>query len=177
VFAELNTNRLTLRRLDLDDIADLHLIRSDELVNRFINRPKSLSHEDVKEFILTINKKIDDQHSCYWAIEINTGRRLIGTICLFNFNDQKTVAEIGYELNPAYHGRGIMQEAIASVLKYGGETLRLSAFTAVCKPANIRSVNLLMKNGFLRNEELELQAPEEIREFNIYTLKAGNILS
>jgi ribosomal-protein-alanine N-acetyltransferase len=39
------------------------------------------------------------------------------------FSSDKTMAEVGYELLPDYHRKGIMSEALSVVLEYGLNTL------------------------------------------------------
>jgi ribosomal-protein-alanine N-acetyltransferase len=166
----IKTSRLTLRELRPADAAKLHAIRSNESVNRFINRPKNPSMDDVMGFIENTNRKIQESGCQYWAITLNTANSLIGTICLFNFTSDRSRAELGYELHPDHHGAGLMQEAVPSVLRHAVEKLRLQTIVAVCQPGNHRSVNVLLKNNFVRDPALEAVAPEDIKGFEIYAL-------
>jgi len=165
------TERLNLRALRPADAGELHVIRSDGSVNRYINRPKNPLLDDVKGFIETTNRKISESSCLYWAITLNTADKLIGTICLFNFTPDKTRAELGYELHPNHHGAGLMNEAVQPVLQHAVEKLTLQTIVAVCQPGNHRSVNVLLKNNFVRNLALEAVAPDDIRGFEIYALE------
>ena len=59
-------------------------------------------------------------------------------------------AEIGYLLHPDYQQKGIMDEALKAVIKYGFETMQLHSIEANVNPANAASMKLLEKNGFVK---------------------------
>ena len=56
--------------------------------------------------------------------------------------------EIGYILHPDQWGKGIMNEAIKSVLDYGFKEMDLHSIEARIDPKNQRSAQILLKNGF-----------------------------
>ncbi|MEO6550457.1 MAG: GNAT family N-acetyltransferase, partial [Ferruginibacter sp.] len=116
-FPVLKTDRLILRQLAITDDNEIFALRSDDSVNRYLDRRPSKSIEDAKSFIQAINEIIQKNDSIYWAISLSG--KLIGTICLFKFADDNSKAEIGYELLPIYQGKGFMQEAASKVLEFG----------------------------------------------------------
>ncbi|MFM9949131.1 MAG: GNAT family N-acetyltransferase; N-acetyltransferase, partial [Saprospiraceae bacterium] len=73
---------------------------------------------------------------------------LIGTICLWNFSEDKTQAELGYELKPVFQGLGLMDEAVKSVLVYSFESIGIQTLCAFTHHNNNASRRLLEKNGF-----------------------------
>lgn len=144
----LATGRLTLRQLSANDAPALSSLRSDKIVNKYIDRPSQCSIEDAKAFILRINNEIA-RHKCfYWAICLREKTGLAGTICLWNFSDDKKTAEIGYELNPRYHGQGLMNEAVNAVIDFSWDSLKLKKLVAFTHKENNSSKKLLEKNGF-----------------------------
>lgn len=118
-FPNLFTSRLALRKLKTEDDQALLTLRSDDIVNRYLNRPKATTLLQVREFINKINIAVDKNDSFYWAITLPDTDRPIGTICLWNISEDRTEGEIGYELDPVFHGRGLMQEAISKVIDFG----------------------------------------------------------
>jgi ribosomal-protein-alanine N-acetyltransferase len=147
-FPVLSTERLTLRQLtDADDLA-IFALRSDDIVNRYIDRPKQTSIDEVKAFILKINNGIKQNKWIYWAICLKDKPNLIGTICLWNFSNDKTNAEIGYELNPEFQGQGLMNEALRSIINYGIQTIGLQKIDAYTHKENDSSTRLLVMNNF-----------------------------
>jgi ribosomal-protein-alanine N-acetyltransferase len=149
----LSTERLTLRQPGLDDAREIFNLRSNEEVNRYIERTPATTVEDAAEFLKKIAGSVNSGESEYWAICLKEGSELVGTICLFDFSPDRRVAEIGYELLPFYQHRGIMQEAMSAVLHYGFHTLDLHTITAFPSADNKGSIKLLVKNGFLIEDD------------------------
>ena len=57
-------------------------------------------------------------------------------------------ATLGYWMGAQYAGKGHMKRAVAAVVAYGFETLRLNRIEAACIPENQASAALLLRNGF-----------------------------
>jgi len=170
-FPRLTTDRLQLRRLTIKDAKEIMILRSDEQVNKFLDRSKSATINDAKNFIEKILGAIKKNQSVYWAITLKDEDTLIGTICLWNMSLENNMAEIGYELHPDFQGRGLMQEAIAMVTDYGFNKVNLKVITAFTHVNNIRSTNVLLKNGFLLDKNYKYAGKEEAGELLVYYLK------
>ena len=147
-FPILKTERLVLKQLCENDKAAIFLLRSDERVNKYIDRPQQQSIDEALAFINKINMAIEQNQSVYWAISLKNNAELIGTICLWNFSADHQTAELGYELSPTFQGQGIMNEAIEAVLKYAFEIIELESIVAYTHKDNSSSIKLLEKNGF-----------------------------
>ncbi len=93
-FPELKTERLMLRQLTEDDTQDIFFLRTDEGVNRYIERPKPGDIIGARDFILKTNNGIKQNEMIDWAITLKDAQKLIGTICLWNFSEDKTRAEV-----------------------------------------------------------------------------------
>lgn len=65
------------------------------------NSPKN--NYDALQFILTIKERTQNNQTFYWGISLKDQQNLIGTICLWNFSEDRKEAEVGYELLPDYH--------------------------------------------------------------------------
>ena len=150
-FPVLKTERLTLRQLVSSDDNEILALRSDDNVNKYLDRKPSKSIDDAKTFIETINKNIQRNDSIYWAITLNGTDKLIGTICLFDFSDDNLKAEIGYELLPGFQGKGIMQEATSKVIDFGNQHIGLNSIEAYTHFENQSSTRLLEKFNFKRH--------------------------
>jgi ribosomal-protein-alanine N-acetyltransferase len=145
----LTTERLILRQLQSSDDKAIFTLRNNAQVNAFIQRPITGNIYDARHFISTINEGINNSEWLYWAIILKSNQQLVGTICMWHFSNDNTMAEIGYELHPDYQGKGLMNEAIQTIIDYGFNTLDLKTIEAYTQPANTKSVTLLEKNGFL----------------------------
>jgi len=147
-FPVIKTSRLILRRLVAEDQKALFILRSDEQVSRFIQRMRMTSETEAAAFIEKIWSNVDRGPDIYWAICLNTQPDLIGTVCLWNFSEDRKLAELGYELFPAFQGRGLMSEAVQAVLDYGFKDLALTNVEAYTHKANMRSKKMLAKFQF-----------------------------
>ena len=148
-FPQLKTSRLLLRRLQMPDAKEIYLLRADDRVNQYIDRPKALHMDDAFQYIEKIDNGVKAGEWVYWAIQLRGTSKLIGTICLWNFANRDGKAELGYELMPEHQGKGIMREAVQAVLQYGFSTLQLKCIEAVSRTGNLRSIKLLEEFGFV----------------------------
>lgn len=160
-FPQLMTERLLLRRLNEADAHDILILRSNEQVNQFLDRPACIDLEAAKNFIAKIEKAIGNNESLYWVINLKGNDKLIGTICLWNFEADKMQAEIGFELHPDFQEKGIMREALSEVLAFGFKELKLKTITALTNPGNLPSVKLLQKAGFIADSDYALVTKED----------------
>jgi ribosomal-protein-alanine N-acetyltransferase len=150
-FPVLRTERLILRQLVSSDDKEIFALRSDNNVNKYLDRKPSKSIDEARNFIQTINKNIQRNDSIYWAITLNDTDQLIGTICLYNFCDDNLKAELGYELLPDFGQKGIMQEAASKVIDFAIQHMGLHSIEAYTHSENQRSTRLLEKLNFKRH--------------------------
>src|SRR6185437_15822575 len=120
-FPTLATERLILRQLFESDVEEIFLLRSDPIINKYLDRQPSKTLEDSLAFI----KNIRNNEVLYWAITLASREKLIGTICLFDISEELKKAEIGYELLSDYQGQGIMSEATKKIIDYAYHALGL----------------------------------------------------
>lgn len=150
-FPELISERLFMRNIQESDCDTILFLRSDKAVNKFIQRPE---HREVKnksdalKFIKELNENITNNKSIAWGITFKNDPQIIGTICLWNFSKNNRVAEVGYDLNPEFHGIGIMSEALKMIIYFGFNELKLEKIEAYTHRENESSKRLLGKNGF-----------------------------
>jgi ribosomal-protein-alanine N-acetyltransferase len=166
---ELHTERLILRQLTNDDANEIFLLRSDEKVNEFVDRPRAKSIEDALAFINMINNSIANNETTYWAVTLKTNLKLIGTITLWNISDEDEKAEIGYELLPEFQKKGYMQEAVSKVIDFGFNAIHLKSIEAYTHPLNHNSSALLKRNRFrLKSPEKNIPESENPIEMIFY---------
>ena len=147
-FPFLSTDRLNLRRISDEDDEEIFFLRSDKEMLQFLDRDPAQSIDEARQWIRTINEGIDSNQYIAWAIALKNDPGLIGTITFWNIKKEHYRAEIGYALHPLFHGRGLMQEAMTTVLVYGFKNLKLHSVEANVNPQNLPSIKLLEKNLF-----------------------------
>lgn len=149
---KLETERLILKPIDVSHVEDIFKIRSNRIINQFVNRIPPKTNYDALDFILTIKKRTQNNETFYWGISSKDQQDLIGTVCLYRFSEDRTEAEVGYELLPDHHRKGIMSEALSAVLNFGFNELNLQTILAFTNKFNENSKGLLLKQDFVLQE-------------------------
>ncbi|WP_231687995.1 GNAT family N-acetyltransferase [Bacillus sp. FJAT-18017] len=109
-YPSLETERLTLRILTLDDCGAVFEHFSDRDVTRFMDIEPC---KDLKEAKGIIQFHLDDA-GCRWGIFEKASKSLIGTVGFHYLRGQGGVAkpEVVYYLSKRYWGNGFMVEAM-----------------------------------------------------------------
>ncbi|NLR61627.1 GNAT family N-acetyltransferase [Chitinophaga polysaccharea] len=171
-FPSLSTPRFQLRALALIDTSDVFSLRSDPRVNQFLDRPIATTEADALQFIEMIQGGIANNKWIYWVITSKNDDRLIGTIGLWHIVPELGEAEIGYELQADYFGKGIMQEVLPEVIRYAQEQLQLKRIAALPAIGNERSIKLLERNRFTIDDALRarLEKEDDLANMLVYSL-------
>jgi ribosomal-protein-alanine N-acetyltransferase len=149
-FPVLTTEHLILRQVSQDDVNEIFFLRSDERVLEYLSKDPATSIEDASLFIKKINDLENNNDGITWAITLKDEGKLTGTICYWNITKEHYRAELGYALHPEFHGKGIMQEALSEILRYGFTIMKLHSVEARVDPMNEPSIKLLERNNFIR---------------------------
>ena len=146
----LTTERLLLRPLVDTDAPEIFIQRSDERILQYTQVPKALDLDDAVKFIDMILDLAEKGESLYWAICRKGEQKLIGTICLWHLDKEKTTAEIGFTMHPDYWGQGLTTEAVRAVTEFGFEKMGANIIEASSNEQNLASIKLLEKVGFVK---------------------------
>jgi ribosomal-protein-alanine N-acetyltransferase len=149
-FPQLETDRLILRELRLDEADQLALfhIFSDSRVTRYYNLNTFTALEEAWPLLQRRHNRFWQRQGVRWAITLKGNDEMIGS-CGFNMlNRKKQTGELGYELARPFWQQGIMTEAVTAAVAYGITHLALRCIEAWVMPANRASANLLLKVGF-----------------------------
>lgn len=153
-FPEILTERLELRQLTNEDFDDYYLIRNDAEVMKALDKnPNTLL--EAKTLFNTILENENNNISITWTIKFKGEKSLIGYIGFHRIDIPHRRAEIGYALFSNQHRKGIMKEAISSVIEYGFKYMNLHSIEANINEVNIASRNLLLKNGFIKEAHIK----------------------
>lgn len=149
-FPVLNTERLLLRQMSMDDAPRILALRSDEQVMRYLGRRKMQTLDEAEQLIKGILESYNEKDAVLWGICLKDGNTLLGTVCLWNIQHDNYRAELGYILDAAHWRKGILSECLDAVLPYGFDTMHLHSLEAHVSPKNIASIKLLEKYGFVK---------------------------
>lgn len=153
----IQTIRLILRGLEPIDDKHIFSLRSNQLVNTYLDRKPAESLKDAQNFIYNIQSNQKENQLYYWGIIISEIQTFVGTICLFNVSKDIHSCDIGFELLPEFQGQGIMYEAAEAVLHFAFESFDMHTINAVTHKNNRSSIKLLEKLKFQRNEKEKME--------------------
>ncbi|MGX6977930.1 GNAT family N-acetyltransferase [Vagococcus elongatus] len=142
-YQQMETNRLLLRPIRLEDAEDMYRYASDEEVTKYVfDTHQSL--QGTKEVIATYF--LPNTLGKYAIVWKETGR-MIGTIDINALDKNNKKAEIGYTLAQDFWGKGIMPEAAAKILWLIFNHLKLNVAYAIHDLDNPKSGRVMEKIG------------------------------
>lgn len=143
----LETERLTLRPLRIMDSADMYDYAKREDVTLYLRWSPHPSEQYTRDYLRYIEQRYAMGEFYDWAVVERESGRMIGTCGFTRFDLPHNSAEIGYVLNPDFHGRGYGTEAAARVVRFGFERLRLHRIEARFIQGNEASLHVMEKLG------------------------------
>ncbi len=151
----LETDRLLLREFTAQDWPDVLAYQSDPLYLRYY--PWTFRTADqVQAFVnmFLVWQQERPRTRFQLAIVLKAENKLIGNCGIRGNNGALIQADMGYELDSLYWGRGYATEAARAMVAFGFDTLHLERVWAECVAENVASVRVLEKVG-LRLEKRE----------------------
>ncbi|NKF50686.1 GNAT family N-acetyltransferase [Shewanella sp. WXL01] len=152
---KINTSRLTMSMMTLDDIDLFVDLDSDPEVMKYITGGKTTSYEDAKAlFIPRLAKYLDPEKGWgLWKIIVNDSQTFAGWILIrpldfFTDNPKMDQLEVGWRLKQLTWGKGIATEAAQAVVDYCVSLDdNIKAVGAIAVPENKASINVMQKLG------------------------------
>ena len=176
---ELATPRLLIRDFVEADLADVHALRSDPEVARFMDfAPETIEQsrtwlEDVIHHNGLRPRRAYNLAVVHTADACTIG--WVGTGHSSRYPDDPAEFGIGYMLARPYWGQGLMPEALSAVIAFVFESLGAARVSAWCWADNTASARVMAKAGmrFVRTyEQVEPKSRQE-RPVREYAIRAG----
>ncbi|MBM6617910.1 GNAT family N-acetyltransferase [Bacillus suaedaesalsae] len=149
-FSVIETSRLILRQVTPADAKDMFAYLSDKDVVKHMGLEPAQTEEEVLDEIRWYKSIHEEGTGIRWGITLKDSGRVIGSCGFLNMKSKHYRAEVGYELNKDYWGKGIAKEALEAVVKYGFKHFQLERIEALIEPDNVPSIKLVEKLGFTR---------------------------
>jgi len=143
----LETSRLRLRKLAIEDAADIFAYASDPEVTRYLRFSEHKSMADSRAFLLRTLQSYRSGADLLWGIELKSAGRIIGG-CRLNCNFQHRAAEVGYVLARGHWGQGFAPEAVLAVAGFAFTRTEINRIEARCMTDHAASSRVLEKCGF-----------------------------
>jgi len=149
----LETDRLALRHLSLDDLDDLAAIQSDPEVMRYFPSGPRSREETRRDLERCISLQIEHGFSLWAAIDRAEGK-LIGRCGLLPQALQgRDEVEIAYLIARSHWGKGLATEAARAIRDHGFDLLGLDRLVSIIHRDNLGSRGVAEKAG-LRPERM-----------------------
>jgi len=156
----LETERLILRHLSIDDAEFILELLNEPSFLRYIGDKGVRTIDDARQYILNGPIKSYERHGFgLYLVELKEGGLPIGISGLVK-RPALTDADVGFAFLPAYWSKGYAVESASAVMAYGREVLGLTRILAITSPDNEMSAKLLGKIG-LRFERMVRLAEDE----------------
>ena len=143
----IETPRLILRGMRVSDAGDMYAYARREDVTRYLTWEPHPDMAHTKEYLTYIGQRYRTGDFYDWAVVCKEDGHMIGTAGFTKFDFSSDSAEIGYVINPDYHGKGYATEAVEAVLRFGFEELHLHRIEARFMKDNYRSLKLMQRVG------------------------------
>ena len=162
----LETDRLVLRWLGVDDAAFILELLNDPSFIRFIGDKGVRDLEGARNYILNGPVASYKQFGFgLYATDLKDTRAPIG-ICGILKRDTLPHPDIGFAFLPAYWNKGYAYEASAAVLEHSREILGIERVLAITTPDNEASAKLLVKLGLRFDRLIKLSTDaDEVKLF------------
>lgn len=165
-FEILTTERLLLRKLSLETLEYIYANYSNEQLIGFLGLENeeqlAIEKNKFEKGLTTFNKSF-----LYFQILDKSTEKIIGWCGFHTWYLDHFRAEIGYGLfDENFKNKGIMTEAMKTILEYGFHQMKLYRIEALIATYNIPSLQLVEKFGFtkegiLRNHYLKNNVMED----------------
>ncbi len=152
----IETERLLLREITLDDKEELFKLHSNPEVQKYTGEPAVKSIEEIKKAIRTRISNYKKYGFGRWATILKSGMQFVGWAGLAYLPEFDEI-DLGYRFLPKYWGSGIATEASHAILTYGFDQLELKKIVAIAMKENKASIRVMEKIGM----EFDKFAPYE----------------
>lgn len=152
----IETERLVLREITLDDKEKMFLLHSNSEVQQYTGEPLIKSIEEMEQIILVRIINYKKYGYGRWATFLKDGMHFIGWSGLAYLPEFDEI-DIGYRFLPKFWGKGIATEASQAILNYAFDKLELKRIIAIAMKENKASIRVMQKIGM----EFDKFAPYE----------------
>ena len=144
---ELETPRLILRAARVSDARDMFEYAKDPEVTRYLLWKPHPDESYTRSYLEYLAGRYRIGAHYEWVVADKETKRMIGTCGFASIDCANNCAELGYVLNPAYRGRGLILEAAQRVLQFGFCVLGLNRIEARYMVENTASLRVMEKLG------------------------------
>lgn len=161
----LETARLTLRKLSLDDAPFILRLVNEPSWLEFIGDKGVRNLDDARRYLREGPLGMYERYGFgLYMTQVKQSGAQIG-MCGLIKRDQLPDVDIGFALFPQFWGRGYAHEAAAGVLEHGRRAFGLERIVAITSPHNDASIKVLERIGLRFERMIELTPGDPVRLF------------
>lgn len=144
---QIKTPRLTLRKMKVEDYADMYEYARRADVTEYLTWTPHADRAYTKKYLEYIQTQYSAGEFFDWSVILDDEEKMIGTCGFTSFDFDNNSAEVGYVINPVYHGCGYAPEALIEVMMFGFMELNLHRIEAHYIDGNTASRRVMEKCG------------------------------
>lgn len=157
----LETDRLIVRPITVDDAPFILTLLNEPSFLRYIGDKQVRTVEDARQYILNGPVASYERHDFGLCLmELRESNTPVG-MCGILKREELPDPDIGFALVPDFWNKGLAFEAATAVLNDARERLKLERILAITSLDNDASINLLQRLGFKFERVIELAADRE----------------
>ncbi|MGI9235693.1 MAG: GNAT family N-acetyltransferase [Woeseiaceae bacterium] len=165
----LETERLRLRRVTLDDAAFMLAIWNDPGFVRNVGDRGIRTVEDAEVALADGAFKLYEKYGYGpYCMSLKSDGTLVGICGLFR-RDNLEHPDIGFAVLPAFCRQGLAKEAAEVVLEHARNDLEINFLTAIVSPENVASISLIEKLGLTFDGRITMPGEED--EISLYGMR------
>lgn len=149
LFNNLETERLFLDNIEINDREFIFSQFSDEVVNRYLFDAEPLVDISEADEVINFYTISEPRLQHRWVIRRKSDNRKMGTCGFHCWNQADGKVEVGYDLKEEFWGNGYMQEAMKAIIAFGIDEMRINEISACIYIDNQKSIRLVENLGFV----------------------------
>ena len=152
----METERMILRKLNMDDLDSLFLIFSDKKAYPYTSTTKD--RNQTEESLQTFINWYEERGFGFYACVLRGTNEFAG-ICghILQLVEGKQEVEIGYHFLRKFWNRGLATEAAIACREYAFNELGIHRVISLIDPGNIPSIRVALKNGMTLEKQVNME--------------------
>jgi [ribosomal protein S5]-alanine N-acetyltransferase len=156
----LETERLVLRAVSVDEVDSLHRISNEPDVRLYLWDGEQVSEATIKALVAKSDRTFSEEKIGVFGVRMRTSEDLLG-FCGFVRLAGMEEPELWYELTEEVWGRGLATEAAWDCVRYAFEEVGMERVIAGADAPNTASLRVIEKLGMKYLGNINSRAPEE----------------
>ena len=149
LWPRIETQRAVLRKMENTDEEFVYEhFQDNDVCEYLVDAEPVRTRKEAQEIIRWSHGDPQNPTNNRWIIIWRENSEAIGTCGFHRWDTNNNMAEIGYDLQKAFWGQGIMIEVLCAAIHFGFSSMKLNRIEAFVCLGNHRSYRLLQKIGF-----------------------------